>query len=148
MYPAQANNAYIFPAVGHAAIITRCRTIPTPVFLKAAALLSSLTTPQQLQAGRLFPPMSDIREVELHLTAALAQFMVQQGLGQLPAGFKEGGGGEGLGAWEQLVRQRMFAPGSLQMAGVQLNPGVGGSQQLQQQQSGDLRAAPAGLSKL
>jgi malate dehydrogenase (oxaloacetate-decarboxylating)(NADP+) len=27
LHPAQANNAYIFPAVGHAAVLARCREI-------------------------------------------------------------------------------------------------------------------------
>jgi malate dehydrogenase (oxaloacetate-decarboxylating)(NADP+) len=35
VFPAQANNAYIFPAVGFAAVITRCSTIPDTVFLEA-----------------------------------------------------------------------------------------------------------------
>lgn len=140
VYPAQANNAYIFPAIGHAALLTRCSTIPHSVFLKAAAALAELATPEQLQQGQLFPPFSEIRKVEVHLTAVLARFMVQQGLGQLPAGFNNpsaaaaagqglgggrgsSGGGlspsvqqheqgeeQGLGVWQEFVQQRMFSP--------------------------------------
>lgn len=31
LQPAQANNAYIFPAVGHAAVLTKCTRIPNEV---------------------------------------------------------------------------------------------------------------------
>jgi malic enzyme len=36
----QANNAYVFPAVGHAAVLTRAKTIPNDVFLVAAEALA------------------------------------------------------------------------------------------------------------
>jgi malic enzyme len=31
LQPAQANNAYIFPAVGHAAVLTKAKAIPNEV---------------------------------------------------------------------------------------------------------------------
>lgn len=61
-----------------------------------------MATPQQLRQGRLFPPLSDIREVEVQLAAVLAGFMVDQGLGTRPAGFS--------GDWEGFVRGKVFAP--------------------------------------
>ena len=40
----QANNAYVFPAVGFAAVLTRARSISDDVFLTAAEALSEVTT--------------------------------------------------------------------------------------------------------
>jgi malate dehydrogenase (oxaloacetate-decarboxylating)(NADP+) len=130
VYPAQANNLYVFPAVGAAALLTRCRTIPHSVFLTAAAVLSNMATPQQLQQGRLFPPLSSIREAEVQLTAALVRFMVQEGLSQLPVGFRGLGDGEGSGVWEELVRRKMFDPLQQQQQQQQREAGMHSNQQL------------------
>lgn len=40
---AQANNAYIFPAIGFAAILTRASQVSDEVFLVAARCLSEMT---------------------------------------------------------------------------------------------------------
>lgn len=105
--PTQANNAYIFPAVGHAALITQCTTITDEVFLEAASALAQMATPEQLQQNRLFPPLSDIRNTSEILIAHLAEFMVQKGLGQVPAGLR---GGLDKQGWLRIVRERMFYP--------------------------------------
>eukprot|EP00775_Hariotina_reticulata_P008400 gene8400-8584_t len=92
VYPAQANNAYIFPAVGHSAVLTRCTLLPDAVFLEAAEKLSTFSNMQQLQQGQLFPPMANIRSASAQLTAHLAEFMVAAGLGREPgAGLPFGG---------------------------------------------------------
>jgi malate dehydrogenase (oxaloacetate-decarboxylating)(NADP+) len=109
VFPAQANNAYIFPAVGHAAVITRCTTIPDSVFLEAAEALGAMSSAQQLAEGRLFPPLSQIRQACEQLTAHLAQFVVRSGLGSLPEGVKEAP--TDVQGWLMIVRQRCFAPG-------------------------------------
>lgn len=118
IYPAQANNAYIFPAVGHAAVITRCTSITDEVFLEAAAALADMATPQQLQEGRLFPPLSNIRDTSRVLTAHLAEFMVRKGLGQVPedlAGKQQQLNRE---EWLEVVQQRMFDPARDEAVGV------------------------------
>jgi malate dehydrogenase (oxaloacetate-decarboxylating)(NADP+) len=131
VFPAQANNAYIFPAVGFAAVITRCSTIPDTVFLEAAEALGAMSTAQQLAQGRLFPPLSEIRQACEQLTAHLAQFMVASGLGQVPQGV--GVAPRDVQGWLGVVRQRCFAPGS---AGAAAADGGGGVGQQQQQQQG------------
>lgn len=108
VFPAQANNAYIFPAVGHAAVITRCSTIPDSVFLEAAEALAGMSTAEQLQQGQLFPPLTHIRQACEKLTAHLAAFIVQSGLGQLPEGVTQHLDRQG---WMQLVKERVFSPG-------------------------------------
>lgn len=44
LQPAQANNAYIFPSVGHAAVLTQAKSIPNEVSmpLLSTSLLGSL----------------------------------------------------------------------------------------------------------
>uniref|UniRef100_A0A383VNK3 Malic enzyme n=1 Tax=Tetradesmus obliquus TaxID=3088 RepID=A0A383VNK3_TETOB len=79
-HPAQANNAYVFPAVGHAAVLTRAKTIPNDVFLVAAETLAGMTSLQELRRGFLFPSFSRIREVSVKLMAAVAAHMVASGL--------------------------------------------------------------------
>lgn len=64
LYLAQANNAYIFPAVGHAAILTQCKQIPDSIFLTAAEALAHLSSDDELKqarAGR--PPMCAVYAV-------------------------------------------------------------------------------------
>jgi malate dehydrogenase (oxaloacetate-decarboxylating)(NADP+) len=107
VFPAQANNAYVFPAVGHAAVLTRCRSIPDAVFLRAAEALAAMSSTQQLREGRLFPPFSEIRGVQARLCAELAAFMVQQGLGDPPASLQAG---SSPADWLRVVQAHMFDP--------------------------------------
>lgn len=73
----QANNAYIFPAVGHAAVLARCPQISDDVFLVAAEALAGMTTAAELDQGFLFPRFSGIQAVSARLMAAVADFMVR-----------------------------------------------------------------------
>jgi malate dehydrogenase (oxaloacetate-decarboxylating)(NADP+) len=122
VFPAQANNALIFPAVGHAAVLTRCSVIPPEVFLRAAESLAGMASAQQLQQGRLFPALSDIRTVQAQLCAELGAFLVQQGLGQPPARGLTGSSSQQ--EWLSVVRGRMFHP-ALQLGG---GGGAGGAE--------------------
>ncbi|KAF6257196.1 cytosolic NADP malic enzyme [Scenedesmus sp. NREL 46B-D3] len=140
--PAQANNAYIFPAVGHAAVITRCSSIPDSVFLEAAEALGAMSGAQQLAQGRLFPPLSQIRQACDQLTAHLAQFMVASGLGQLPEGVAEAP--RGVQAWLGIVRQRCFAPSDA----VGATPAGGGSSGRREQQQPAAQQLVVAHSKL
>ena len=51
-YPAQANNAYIFPAVGFAAVLCRSKEITDEMFVLAAEELSAMTDLQEVNVGR------------------------------------------------------------------------------------------------
>lgn len=98
-YPAQANNAYIFPAVGYAAILARSSAITDEMFVVAAEELSTMTDMQQLEQGRLFPPFQSIRAISKVLTARVAEHMVEAGLGTNP---------EGCSDWEGYVAASMW----------------------------------------
>uniref|UniRef100_A0A7S3E223 Malic enzyme n=2 Tax=Chloropicon laureae TaxID=464258 RepID=A0A7S3E223_9CHLO len=85
-YPAQANNAYIFPAVGHAAVLTRAKCIPEEVFLEAAACLAELSSDRDLACGKLFPSFSNIRPVSARIMARVGKYLCDRGFGERPAG--------------------------------------------------------------
>ena len=42
----QVNNAYVFPAIGFAAVLARAATISDDVFLTAAETLSHMSSPE------------------------------------------------------------------------------------------------------
>lgn len=66
--PSQANNFYIFPAVGMAIIATEAKRVPDAVFIEAARATAEQVTSGQLEQGMLFPPQSDVRTAA-HITA-------------------------------------------------------------------------------
>lgn len=61
LYPAQANNAYIFGPIGKAAVLTKCKEVTEQLFLKTAELLAQYTPEARLDSGMLFPAFSDMK---------------------------------------------------------------------------------------
>lgn len=51
IYPTQANNAYIFPALGHAAMLSHARTISDEIFMASADALAGLSKKEELEQG-------------------------------------------------------------------------------------------------
>jgi len=99
LYPAQANNAYVFPALGHAAVLAGAKELRDDVFLAIAESLSTLTSNAELAEGRLFPDFDSIQEVSAELTARVATHLVGHRLCGWKFGVKEIGvdRGSGLG---------------------------------------------------
>ena len=79
-YPGQGNNAYIFPGVAMAAIFCRVTKIPNEAFLVAAKALAEQVSQDNLDQGRLFPPLSQIREVSLKIAGACADYFFKKGI--------------------------------------------------------------------
>src|SRR3984893_5871242 len=81
-HPGQANNFYIFPAVGLATYAARpCR--PRDVCFIAAAQASADQGGPDLRAkGMLFPSQADILETEVTTATRVAEFMFEKGLAQ------------------------------------------------------------------
>ncbi|XP_052087376.1 NADP-dependent malic enzyme-like isoform X2 [Mytilus californianus] len=79
LIPGQGNNAYIFPGVALAVISCKIKHIDEPMFLKASQTLSGLVTQQNLEEGRVYPPLSDIREVSVRIATALAEYAYSTG---------------------------------------------------------------------
>ncbi|KAK5609391.1 NADP-dependent malic enzyme, mitochondrial [Crenichthys baileyi] len=73
-YPGQGNNAYIFPGVGLGVTACALRNITEDIFLTAAEVLADLVTEKDLAEGRLYPPLSSIREVSHKLAAKIMDY--------------------------------------------------------------------------
>jgi malate dehydrogenase (oxaloacetate-decarboxylating)(NADP+) len=80
--PSQANNLYIFPAVGMA-IYTNTKRATDEMFIGTAHALADQVTPEQLKLGMLFPPQSNILEVELQTAARVAKLVFDSGLARV-----------------------------------------------------------------
>jgi malate dehydrogenase (oxaloacetate-decarboxylating)(NADP+) len=78
--PGQANNFYIFPAVGMAIYVTQSKRVTDEMFIEAAHALADQVTPGELQQGLLFPPQSNILETEIKVAARVAQVVFEEGL--------------------------------------------------------------------
>lgn len=79
-HPGQANNFYIFPAIGLAVYATLAKRLTDEVFVEAAEVTAAQVTEAQRQQGMLFPPQSDILKVEVETAVHLANFIFDKGL--------------------------------------------------------------------
>ena len=80
--PGQGNNAYVFPGIGLGAVACQAKTIDDDIFLAAAEALAYQVSQANLDAGTLYPPLSDIRDVSLHIAVAVAEKAYQSGAAQ------------------------------------------------------------------
>ena len=79
-HPGQANNFYIFPAVGLAVYATRAKRITDEVFIVAAQASADQVSQEQRDHGMLFPSQANILEVEVAIATRTAEFMFNNGL--------------------------------------------------------------------
>lgn len=79
----QANNMFIFPGIGLAAIVSRAREITDEMFGVAATTLASLVTADRVAQGALYPPIADLRQVSRAVAIAVAAQARRDGMAQL-----------------------------------------------------------------
>ena len=82
--PGQGNNAYIFPGVGLGVVVSGSRLVPNAMFLTAARTLAGALTPEELESGRIYPPLTRIREVSKQIAVATANLAYDLGLANGP----------------------------------------------------------------
>jgi malate dehydrogenase (oxaloacetate-decarboxylating)(NADP+) len=82
-YPGQANNFYIFPAVGLATYVARPRRLTDACFIAAAQACADQVGPELRAKGMLFPGQASILGQEVTTAVRVAEFMFDQGLAQL-----------------------------------------------------------------
>jgi malate dehydrogenase (oxaloacetate-decarboxylating)(NADP+) len=82
--PGQANNFYIFPAVGMAIYATQARRVTDEMFIEAAHALADQLTPAELEQGLLFPPQANILETEMRIAVRAAKVVFDRNLAGVP----------------------------------------------------------------
>ncbi len=82
--PGQGNNAYIFPGVGLGVLASRSKFVTNEMFLAAARTLASEVGEEDLAMGRIYPPLTKIRQVSAAIAKATAEVAYKRGFAQEP----------------------------------------------------------------
>jgi malate dehydrogenase (oxaloacetate-decarboxylating)(NADP+) len=98
--PGQANNFYIFPAVGMAIYATRARRVTDAMFIEAARAVADQVLEAQRQQGLLYPLQSNILETEIKTAARVAKLVFDAGLAQVDRPANE----------EEFIRAHVYNP--------------------------------------
>jgi len=69
----QANNVYIFPGVGLGVLASESIRVTDEMFAAAARCVDEKVSNEDFEQGRIFPSLSRIREVSLHIAIAVAK---------------------------------------------------------------------------
>jgi malate dehydrogenase (oxaloacetate-decarboxylating)(NADP+) len=80
--PGQGNNSYIFPGVGLGVIACKARHVTDEMFYVAAKALDNMVLDEDLEQGRIYPPLDKVREVSAAIAAAVAEVAYQRGLAE------------------------------------------------------------------
>jgi len=81
--PGQANNFYVFPAVGMAIFATQASRVTDEMFIEAARAVADQVSPDLLKQGLLYPLQSNILETEIQTAARVAKLVFDSGLARV-----------------------------------------------------------------
>jgi malate dehydrogenase (oxaloacetate-decarboxylating)(NADP+) len=98
--PGQANNFYIFPAVGMAIFATQAKRVSDEMFIEAAQAVAHQVPPELLKQGLVYPLQSNILEVEIQTAARMGKLVFDSELARVdrPADM------------EAFIRQHVYQP--------------------------------------
>lgn len=82
--PGQGNNSYIFPGVGLGVLASRSRFVTNEMFLTAARTLACEVGEEDLALGRIYPPLTKIRQVSAAIAEATAEVAYNRGFAREP----------------------------------------------------------------
>ena len=81
--PGQANNFYIFPAVGMAIYATQAKRVTDEMFIEAGQAVADQVPSDLLNQGLLYPLQSNILETEIQTAARVAKLVFDLGLARV-----------------------------------------------------------------
>jgi malate dehydrogenase (oxaloacetate-decarboxylating)(NADP+) len=81
--PGQANNFYIFPAIGMAVFATQASRVTGEMFIEAARAVAAQVPSELLKQGLLYPLQSNILETEIQTAARVAKLVFDSGLARV-----------------------------------------------------------------
>jgi len=81
--PGQANNFYIFPAIGMAVFATQATRVTDEMFIEAARAVADQVPSDLLNQGLVYPMQSNILETEIQTAARVAKLVFDLGLARV-----------------------------------------------------------------
>jgi len=81
--PGQANNFYIFPAIGMAIFATQAKRVTDQMFIESARAVADQVPNDLLKQGLLYPLQSNILETEIQTAARVAKLAFDAGLARV-----------------------------------------------------------------
>jgi malate dehydrogenase (oxaloacetate-decarboxylating)(NADP+) len=81
--PGQANNFYIFPAVGMAIFATQAKRVTDEMFIEAGQTVADQVPADLLKQGLVYPLQSNILETEIQTAARVAKLVFDSGLARV-----------------------------------------------------------------
>ena len=78
----QANNVFIFPGVGLAALVAEARELTDDAFLSAAEELAASVSPARLAAGGIYPSIGELRPIARRIAIAVVRRLRDTGYGR------------------------------------------------------------------
>lgn len=99
--PAQANNVYVFPGIGLGITTFGIDRVSEEMFLAAARALADAVSPDRLERGAMFPPLTSIRDVSARIAAAVGRVALETGMAGAPDRDED---------LDAFVREQMYEP--------------------------------------
>ncbi|VDL90325.1 unnamed protein product [Schistocephalus solidus] len=81
-FPSQGNNYYVFPGLAMAITSAQIRPVTQDLFLTAAKTLANMVTAEDIRAGRMFPPITSLREIAHKIAVELTTKAFNDGTAQ------------------------------------------------------------------
>lgn len=81
--PGQANNFYVYPAIGLATYAARPSRLTDECFIVAAHAIADLISPDMRDAGMLYPSQDNILATEVATAVRIAEYMFDAGIAQV-----------------------------------------------------------------
>lgn len=97
--PGQGNNMYIFPGLGMGAVVCRAKKVTDKMIVTAAKTLSDYVTKEDLANGRIYPGLSQIREISVKIATDVCLEAERTCLAEIKSD-----------NYEKLVREYVFEP--------------------------------------
>jgi len=102
-YPTQCNNMYIFPGLGLGASLCGAERVSDKMLYVAAEALANFVTDEDLEVGKVFPPLNQIRDVSRRVAVAVIQQALKEGQASKL-------NGKDIDDLETFVEKKMYDP--------------------------------------
>ena len=81
--PGQANNVYVYPAIGLTIYVTNPKFVTDEMFIEAARATADQVTDKQLKMGMLYPPQSNILDTEVRTAERVVRLVFERSLARI-----------------------------------------------------------------